>query len=126
MNFRFLLEVASPSFSRYFLVSMYLQESFQCMQLFSNVDSCRSFGWVRWISYLFYSYRAALVNEFEGVTFSCKPTELCQLRTGEDVLHSFYMTGVDKGINTLISFIWLLLFGALACVFLMLLHKERR
>jgi len=51
------------------------------------------FIWVEYISFVKYSFRCVMANEFRGLHFYCDPTEsaasggVCQFETGEEYLH---------------------------------------
>jgi len=53
------------------------------------------FVWLKWISYIQYSYRAIMKNQFEGLVFNpCTPGQQC-FRTGEQVIDFFGLQDLD-------------------------------
>ncbi|KAL0230542.1 hypothetical protein PCE1_004101 [Barthelona sp. PCE] len=60
-------------------------------------------SWVRYISFLTYSYEIILDNEFAGLAFTCTPDELvgdqCPFTDGDAVLDFYGFGNVNIGIN---------------------------
>lgn len=68
--------------------------------------------WLVYCSYIYYSFSALIVNEFEGQTFECDPQQTggCVL-TGKELIHNL-------GLGKMTIFVDLLCLGALTMGFL--------
>eukprot|EP00123_Amoebidium_parasiticum_P015471 comp22988_c0_seq1/m.36596 comp22988_c0_seq1/g.36596 ORF comp22988_c0_seq1/g.36596 comp22988_c0_seq1/m.36596 type:complete len:647 (-) comp22988_c0_seq1:242-2182(-) len=55
------------------------------------------FKWIEYISFITYTFRALVINEFEGLTFTCEPGRC--LSTGDQVLDMLGMAGKSKWFN---------------------------
>ncbi|EFA81206.1 ABC transporter G family protein [Heterostelium album PN500] len=67
---------------------------------FVTIDSLpKSFGWLRYINFIYYSFQAMMANEFENTKMDCG---LPQCPTGKDFLEQFGMEDARKGIDLVI------------------------
>lgn len=94
------------------------------------------FIWLYWISFFHFGYEAFVLNEFKGLVFSCKDSELkpgpggvkiCPIESGDQVITNLNMTGVLSNIWINIGFMCAIIFVCRLLTFLALrfLRKPR-
>eukprot|EP00667_Euglena_gracilis_P024270 EG_transcript_27843 len=58
-------------------------------------------SWLRYVSYYWYAFGAAVKNEFVGQTFTCSPNEPCYA-TGEAVMKRYSFQDVSIAANCIV------------------------
>lgn len=94
---------------------------------FVTVDKLpKSFAWLRYINFVFYSFRALMANEFEGTYLDCGAPDREQCPSGGEYLDEFGFHDTRKGIDLIIVTAFAAGFFVLVYLCLHYLHKEKR
>lgn len=84
---------------------------------FANVDTIPGFlRWLIWISPDQYAFKAAVQNEFYGLTFDCPPNNTACFTTGEQVVENAGLQSPSKFISLLLLWVIIIVFFILGAV----------
>eukprot|EP00667_Euglena_gracilis_P002040 EG_transcript_2040 len=72
-------------------------------------------AWMRYVSYIWYAFGAAVKNEFQGQTFTCQPNASCQ-PTGQAVLERYSFQDVSIWANCIVVLAFCVAFQLLGFV----------
>eukprot|EP00667_Euglena_gracilis_P009350 EG_transcript_9492 len=72
-------------------------------------------SWMKYVTFYWYAFGAAMKNEFTGQTFTCKPGEAC-LQTGEAVLERYSFQDVSIWANCVVVLSFAIAFQLLGFV----------
>eukprot|EP00123_Amoebidium_parasiticum_P016521 comp23474_c1_seq1/m.39234 comp23474_c1_seq1/g.39234 ORF comp23474_c1_seq1/g.39234 comp23474_c1_seq1/m.39234 type:complete len:630 (-) comp23474_c1_seq1:172-2061(-) len=91
----------------------------------NSKDLWSGFVWIQKISFMYYIWRALMVNEFEGLYFTCDADgSRCQ-STGEVVLNNFDFGDTNKYVDLVIVFMMGVFYRFLAYVILRVVGKPK-